>query len=330
VTDSIGGSEITVAAGATLMLGAKSIVPNIPETFVSTSVTVNVAPDLTVNGTVPITAPAAGSGMNVNYVNVLNLASTGKITVAPGAHFADHSLVDVLSFNQAAGSLIDLGGDLLFQHVTSDTIAAELKTGFNAGAGYWNGTGIISSAAAVDTRLQGERTPSVEVGIANPVGQLTVHLSAKADYALRVLVHMAEAYKGPETLPLSIRTLAERNDIPKRFLEQIMIELRHCGWVRSIAGRDGGFALALSPEQITMGQVVRHFEGYVAPIACVAVVNYIPCSQEATCRFRRVLLEVRDFTAARLDKATLAELLKERPVRHEEVDDGEFIDGGGI
>ena len=157
-----------------------------------------------------------------------------------------------------------------------------------------------------------------------------MHLSAKADYALRALVHLAEVYSGLAAPPLSIRALAERNDIPKRFLEQIMIELRHRGWVRSVAGRDGGFALAIHPNQITMGQVVRHFEGFVAPIACVAVVNYIPCSQESTCRFRRVLLEIRDFSAARLDKATLAELLKEHPVHHDEVDDGEFFDGGGI
>jgi Rrf2 family protein len=157
-----------------------------------------------------------------------------------------------------------------------------------------------------------------------------VHLSAKADYALRALTHLAEVYDGALTPPLSIRTLAERNDIPKRFLEQIMIDLRHRGWVRSIAGRDGGFALAVSPEQITMGQVVRHFEGYIAPIACVAVVNYIPCSQEATCRFRRVLLEIRNFSAARLDKATLAELMKERPVRLDEVHDDDLFDGAGI
>jgi Rrf2 family protein len=157
-----------------------------------------------------------------------------------------------------------------------------------------------------------------------------VHLSAKADYALRALVHLAEVYNGSVTPPLSIRTLAERNDIPKRFLEQIMIDLRHRGWVRSIAGRDGGFALAVQPELITMGQVVRHFEGYIAPIACVAVVNYIPCSQEPRCRFRRVLLEIRNFSAARLDKATLAELLKEHPVRNEEVNDEVFFDGSGI
>src|SRR6188474_22480 len=103
-------------------------------------------------------------------------------------------------------------------------------------------------------------------------------LSRKSDYALRALFTLVDRYgQGP----VSIRELAELNDVPKRFLEQIMLELKAKGWVRSLAGRDGGFILGVPPEDLTMGQVVRFFEGNLAPINCVSATHYEPCSQEA-------------------------------------------------
>jgi Rrf2 family protein len=93
-----------------------------------------------------------------------------------------------------------------------------------------------------------------------------MRLSRKSDYALRALFTLVAEYgKGP----ISIRELAERNDVPRRFLEQIMLDLKHQGWARSIPGRDGGFVLARKPEEITMGEVVRHFDDMLAPIPCV-------------------------------------------------------------
>ena len=141
---------------------------------------------------------------------------------------------------------------------------------------------------------------------------------------------MADLYVGTQTEPVSIRVLAEKNNVPRRFLEQIMIDLRACGWVKSLAGRDGGFILAKSPDQITMGQIVRHFEGSIAPIGCVSISKYTRCSQEACCRFRRVFLEIRNFAAARLDEATLASLLENRPVQLNEIMRGTYNDGAGI
>ena len=92
-------------------------------------------------------------------------------------------------------------------------------------------------------------------------------LSKKTDYALRVLFtlvgHWGQA-------PVSMTELARRNDVPKRFLEHIMLELKKQGWVASAPGRKGGYRLARDPEQITMGQVVRHFDGVLAPIGCVS------------------------------------------------------------
>ncbi len=152
-------------------------------------------------------------------------------------------------------------------------------------------------------------------------------LSRKSDYALRALFSLVECFgEGP----VSIRVLAARNDIPKRFLEQIMLELKGKGWVRSIAGRDGGFELAVPPERITMGQVIRHFDGILAPIACVSTSHYEACSQESTCRFRRVLLTIRNDVARIMDEADLATVFQGAPVRREEVFSAAFRDGGGI
>lgn len=152
-------------------------------------------------------------------------------------------------------------------------------------------------------------------------------LSRKSDYALRALFSLVECYgKGP----ISIRQLSERNDIPRRFLEQIMLELKGKGWVDSIPGRDGGFLLAKEPDQITMGQVVRHFDGILGPIGCVSTTHYEPCTQEGHCRFRRVLLDIRNYTARRMDEADLATVFAGTPVSREEVFADAFVDGGGI
>lgn len=152
-------------------------------------------------------------------------------------------------------------------------------------------------------------------------------LSRKSDYALRALFTLVDEYgRGP----ISVRELAERNDIPPRFLEQIMLDLKKRGWVDSIAGRVGGFVLAQRPEQITMGEVVRQFDGVLAPIGCVSVTDYQSCSQEYKCRFRRVLLNIRNYVAGVMEQADLLSVSQGAPVRRDEVFSPEFIGGAGI
>lgn len=155
----------------------------------------------------------------------------------------------------------------------------------------------------------------------------SMRLSRKSDYALRALFSLV-AYKGQG--PISIRTLAEQNDIPRRFLEQIMLDLKARGWVESIAGRDGGFVLAKRPEEITMGEIVRHFDGILAPISCVSTTDYEPCSQESVCRFRRVMLDIRNYIARLMDSATLSSVFAGAIVRREEVFSPELNYGDGI
>ncbi len=154
-----------------------------------------------------------------------------------------------------------------------------------------------------------------------------MRISKKTDYALRVLFTLVEFYG---TGPIPIRVLSQRNDIPKAFLEHIMLEMKERGWVSSVAGKKGGYVLARPPEKITMGEVVRHFDGILAPIGCVSVTQYEHCSQESVCRFRRVLLEIRNATAKLMDEATLATVYAGAPVARQEVFSDRLVGGLGI
>lgn len=152
-------------------------------------------------------------------------------------------------------------------------------------------------------------------------------VSKKTDYALRVLFTLVEHY-GRDPIP--IRELARRNEVPKRFLEHIMLDLKAQGWVDSVPGKRGGYVLAQKPDKIRMGQVVRYFDGVVSPINCVSLEQYERCSQEPVCHFRRVFLQIRNETARLMDQATLASVMAGQPVSREEVFDEALIGGAGI
>jgi Rrf2 family protein len=152
-------------------------------------------------------------------------------------------------------------------------------------------------------------------------------ISKRTDYALRALFTLVEHHGGA---PIPIRELARRNDVPKRFLEHIMLDLKTQGWVKSLAGIRGGYVLAKSPNNITMGEIVRYFDGIIAPIECVSVSGYKKCTQEPVCRFRRVLLDARNYVTELMDQATLAEVAKASPVTGKEVFAPELIGGDGI
>jgi Rrf2 family protein len=153
-----------------------------------------------------------------------------------------------------------------------------------------------------------------------------MRISKRTDYALRALFTLVDHFGGS---PIPIRELARRNDIPKRFLEQIMLHLKAQGWVDSMAGMRGGYKLAKNPSKITMGEVVRHFDGILAPIDCVSVSGYKRCSQESVCRFRRVFLDARNYVTGLMERATLAEVSQGAPVSKREIWAG-FIEGEGI
>jgi Rrf2 family protein len=133
-------------------------------------------------------------------------------------------------------------------------------------------------------------------------------LSKRGEYGLRALQDLAIHYgEGP----VSNRDLAERNHIPGRFLEQILLTLKHGRIVRSQKGPRGGYYLARSPHQITLAEVIRLLDGPLAPVSCVSEVAYEPCGCPSmeTCGLRRVMREVRDTVAGMMESTTLADLV---------------------
>ena len=136
-------------------------------------------------------------------------------------------------------------------------------------------------------------------------------LSQKCKYALQALLVLARE-KGDGLLLVS--DIAERENLPKKFLEAILMELNRNGLVRSRRGRGGGYALAKPADLITFGQVVRIMDGPLAPLSCVSV-NYYrrcdDCKDEQTCAIRKVMRRVRDAIANEMDGTSLAEALSD-------------------
>jgi Rrf2 family protein len=135
-------------------------------------------------------------------------------------------------------------------------------------------------------------------------------LTKKTKYALQALLSLAQDYgKGP----VLISDLAEKEHIPKKFLELILLELRNSGILQSKKGKGGGYLLGRPPELITFGQVIRQLDGPLAPLPCVSQTAYrkcVECLDERTCGIRVVMKEVRDVTAQILDTTTLADALE--------------------
>lgn len=132
-------------------------------------------------------------------------------------------------------------------------------------------------------------------------------LSQRARYALKALVRLArDAADGP----VQIGVLAESEDIPRKFLEIILVELKRHGLVQSVRGKRGGYRLARPPHEITFGDVLRMTDGPLALVPCVSRTAYRRCDDcrdEATCAINRVMAVVRDETSRILDATTLAD-----------------------
>lgn len=140
-----------------------------------------------------------------------------------------------------------------------------------------------------------------------------MRLSKKGEYAVRALVEIGlESHHRPNAL-IQISTVAQRTNIPEKFLEQILLALRNGGVLRSKRGVEGGYTLAKVPEEITLGEVIRLLDGPLAPIPCVSVTSYERCScpDEASCGLHIAMKQVRDAIAGILDAYPLSRLLTE-------------------
>jgi Rrf2 family transcriptional regulator, cysteine metabolism repressor len=132
-------------------------------------------------------------------------------------------------------------------------------------------------------------------------------LSLRGEYALRSLLVLGLNYEQPV---VRIQAISEQQNIPKRFLEQILSDLKSAGVVQSRRGVAGGYRLARRPDQITLAEVVRHIEGALAPVSCVSERFYEKCScpDEARCAIRSVMKEMREAIAKVAERVTIAEL----------------------
>ncbi|MGK7395216.1 MAG: RrF2 family transcriptional regulator [Candidatus Cyclobacteriaceae bacterium M3_2C_046] len=134
-------------------------------------------------------------------------------------------------------------------------------------------------------------------------------LSKKAKYAINALVNLSKAYqKGP----VLISKISESENIPRKFLEAILLDLKNAGILNSKKGKGGGYYLMRPPDQVNLAQVVRLFDGAIALLPCVTYKYYEKCDEcqdEETCGIRSVFKEVRDQTVLILKNNTLADIL---------------------
>src|SRR5436190_1344802 len=132
-------------------------------------------------------------------------------------------------------------------------------------------------------------------------------LSVRGEYALRALLVLGQHY-GKNVV--RIQTISDEQRIPKRFLEQILNDLKSAGVVESKRGIAGGYRLARHPRDIKLAAVIRHLEGALAPVSCVSDYFYEKCScpDESRCAIRNVMKEVREAIVKILERVTVADL----------------------
>ncbi|WP_127090776.1 RrF2 family transcriptional regulator [Aquabacter cavernae] len=132
-------------------------------------------------------------------------------------------------------------------------------------------------------------------------------LTKKGKYGLKAAVFLARLPPGGS---VQVAEIAETNNIPKKFLDVILNELRNAGFLASKKGKLGGYRLAKSPDEIIVGEMIRTLDGPLAPLPCASRNAYVPCDDcdVATCEVRRLMVRVRDAIGTVLDTYTLAQM----------------------
>lgn len=138
-----------------------------------------------------------------------------------------------------------------------------------------------------------------------------MHLSKKAEYALRAMIHLGIATElGIKTVPMV--ELAEANHLPLKFIERILQELRKVDLVLTKRGKQGGYFLGKPAEEIKMGDLIRAVDGRLAPICCASEGAYARCTcpDEDHCGLRMLMIDVRNAIAGILDRYSLAQVVE--------------------
>src|SRR5207302_10986066 len=150
-------------------------------------------------------------------------------------------------------------------------------------------------------------------------------LSLRGEYALRALLVLGLHYDQPL---IRIQSISDQQNIPKRFLEQILNDLKSAGLVRSKRGVAGGYRLAKRPEEISLAAVIRHIEGALAPVSCVSERFYEKCScpDESRCAIRTVMKDIREAVVQIAERVTIADLCeRSRNLGQEPLADLDFV-----
>lgn len=152
-------------------------------------------------------------------------------------------------------------------------------------------------------------------------------LSVRGEYALRALMVLARDFQEDDSV-VRIQQISKKQNIPKRFLEQILNDLKSARIVESKRGVSGGYRLRRRPETITLAEIVRHIEGPLAPVSCVSEKFYEKCScpDESRCAIRSIMKQVRDDIVKVMEATTLAHLAeRSRKLEHEPAGNIDFV-----
>jgi Rrf2 family protein len=137
--------------------------------------------------------------------------------------------------------------------------------------------------------------------------------STKGEYGVRLMVQLARHYG---TGPASLAGIAAEEDLPRAYLEQLVVSLREAGLVTSTRGAHGGYELARKPDEITMSAVLRALEGPIAPMICASdnPEHATTCDRSTFCTVNVLWVRVRDAVTGALDSMTLADLAPPRVI----------------
>jgi Rrf2 family protein len=133
-------------------------------------------------------------------------------------------------------------------------------------------------------------------------------LSKKTKYGIKALVYLAELSSAK---PVGIQEIADQKQIPKKFLDAILLEVRKAGILLSRKGKGGGYSLARAPQDISLGAIIRVLDGPLALTPCASRTAFQPCDDcddVNACRIRQVMIDVREAMATVLDDRSLADL----------------------
>lgn len=133
-------------------------------------------------------------------------------------------------------------------------------------------------------------------------------LSNRTKYAIKALLYI---YRDKTEVPVHIVDIAKSENIPQKFLELIMLDLKKTEAINSKRGKGGGYFLTKDPKKVMIGKIIRAFEGPIAMLPCASVSNYkkcADCNDETTCSLRAMMQEVREQTTHIMDNTSLSDL----------------------